>query len=127
MKSSGVSESSDMRPSRVGSFDSILLKAVDVALSNTLGGSGAYAVKFYVDTSAILKNPEAFQESLRKLFKGSEYGPKLLEQKIRESLMDYLQQLDLSLIRDESMEKRSLRQFIMTCKSEYLSKYGSTD
>ena len=44
------------------------------------------------------------------MFKGSEYGPKRLKQKIRDSLMDFLRQLDLALIRDESMEKKTMLQ-----------------
>ena len=120
---SSQAASSNLLPNRGESFDSILLKAVDIALSGTLGASGAVAVKFYVDTSALLKNPEAFQESLRKLFKGSEYGPNLLEQKIKESLIGLLSQLELSIIRNDELEKKTLRQFIMNCKSLFLSKY----
>jgi hypothetical protein len=71
--------------SEVGGFNSLLLKAVDSALADTMGESAAKAVKLYVEISVITKDPDQFKAGLEKLFSSSEVGSKLLEDKIMQT------------------------------------------
>jgi hypothetical protein len=108
------------RSRRRNSFDSLLLKAVDQALVNTVGESGATVIKFYTDFSIIVRSPEKFQQSLRKLFEGSEYAPRLLEEKIRRALADLLKDcVDPVQIRIEEWKEKSFRNFILACKRQF--------
>jgi hypothetical protein len=84
-----------------------------------MGTSGATVVKFYIDTSAITKDPELFQESLRRLFVGSDMAPKYLEDKIENFLVDLLQRGHSVTIPSDQWKEKNFRQFILACKRHF--------
>jgi hypothetical protein len=105
---------------RIDGFDGILLRAVDRALFDTLGESGVAVIKFYVDTSLILNDPEKFQGALRNIFTGSEFAPMLFEDRIERYLADSLQQnRSISIPTNEWKEQKTFRQFILACKRQF--------
>lgn len=67
-------------------FNEIVYRAVDSALNEMIGESGAKALKFYVDTSLIVKDPDYYSLQLRKIFNGSESGAQMLERRIAANL-----------------------------------------
>jgi hypothetical protein len=101
-------------------FSMVLLKAVDRALVESLGTTSAAVVKFYVDTTTIVKKPSAFLELLRRYFKGAENGPEILEKKIRWTLADCLQ-----IQIDDTMPTIPLTAFIDRCKNIIESRRAS--
>jgi hypothetical protein len=114
---------------RVFHFDSILMKAVDMALVNTLGTSATAAIKFYVDTSLICQNPLLFEQSLNKIFGSSEKGQGILEEKIKQYLVEILEtQYSVNIPVEEWSTRqvgRSFSEFIKACKNVYNSKVPS--
>lgn len=110
--------SSGLLSSKNKGFDKILLEAVEKALVTILGESGATAIKFYADTSVIVRNPEEFQELLRKLFPGSDAASRLLEDKILRTLVDFLQSYSITIPTREWKDK-AFKQFILACKRQF--------
>ena len=49
-------------------FEEFLLKAVDQALEQSFDVSTAKAVRFYIDTNILAKNPDAYADSVRRMF-----------------------------------------------------------
>ena len=99
-------------------FDEILLRALDSALINALGESAAKAVKFYVDTSVIIKDPQVFEELLMKLFSGSNAGSRIIEENIRDSLLRLLEErFSIKLLVGKDKDK-GFRQFILDCRAK---------
>jgi hypothetical protein len=49
-------------------FEEFLLKAVDEALERAFDASTAKAVRFYIDTNILAKNPAAYADSVRRMF-----------------------------------------------------------
>jgi hypothetical protein len=103
-----------------GGFNSILLRAVDNALVDTIGESAAKAVKFYVEVSVITKDPESFKAQLEKLFSGSDAGSKLIEEKIMETLASLLKQSHSLTVSVDKWKDADLRQFIEECKRQFI-------
>ncbi len=99
-------------------FDAILLRAIDQALVNALGDSAAKAVKFYVDTSVILKDPRAFEELMEKLFSGSNAGSRLIEENIRKSLTESLNENFSIKIPTEELKGKEFKQFVQHCRKK---------
>jgi hypothetical protein len=104
--------------SKVDRFGRMLLDAVDISLLDTLGESGLAVVKFYIDTSLILIDPEKFQEALRSLFAGSDVAPKLVENRIQKNLADLVGQ-NYSIVVPKEEWKKSFRQFILACRRQF--------
>jgi hypothetical protein len=101
-------------------FSALLLKAVDRALVESLGAALTGVVKFYVDTTTILKDPAAFQELLRRYLKGSAQSSEVLENKIRWILGEYLQ-----IQIDQSMQTMAFPAFINKCRKITSSRRSS--
>jgi hypothetical protein len=49
-------------------FEEFLLRAVDEALEHAFDASTAKAVRFYIDTNILSKNPDAYADSVRRMF-----------------------------------------------------------
>jgi len=103
-----------------GGFNSLLLRAVDTGLVGTLGESAAKAVKFYIDVSAITKEPDDFKAQLDNLFSGSGAGSKLIEGRIRKALAEEMSEVRSISVSQQSAESQSLSQFIENCKRQYI-------
>ena len=104
-----------------GGFNTVLLRAVDTALVQTVGESAAKAVKFYVEVSVITKDPESFEAQLKKLFSGSDAGSKLIEERIVKALVVQLQQAHSVSISMDKWRDEDLKQFIDYCKVRYVN------
>ena len=102
----------------------MLMKAVDAALEEALGSSAAKALKFYVDTSQVARDPLGFSMQLRKIFSGSEEGAKLIEEKISISLVRIMAQfskpVNVPKIDKSSADIGSFESFINQCRSQFL-------
>ena len=101
-------------------FSTVLLKVVDQALVESLGATSTAVAKFYVDTTIIVKEPRAFQELLRRYFKGEENGPDVLEKKIRWTLAGFLQ-----IQIDETMQTIPFTAFIDSCRNTIATRRAS--
>lgn len=115
--SSGESGTSN---SLSGGFNSILFRAVDTALVESLGDSAAKAVKFYIQVPMIAKDTGAFRAQLRRLFSGSEAGSKLIEDRIMKSLQTLLNQSRLDAGRGEWSSSSDLGPFIDECRNKFI-------
>jgi hypothetical protein len=102
-------------------FDSLLLRALDDALVETVGESGAVAVKFYIDTSSLRLDPQRFEESLGKMFGRSNAGQELIKKKIKRVLARLLEEHYSIKIPVEEWENggKTFSQFILRCRAEY--------
>ncbi len=114
--------------SKKSKFDSLVHEAVDTALVNVLGASGAAAVKFYVDTSLIYDDPEGFSNSLGNFFGSSQQGMSLLEKRIVDSLVDLLQSEYSVSVSDliEGQSQRTLPQLITAFRARFESSSSSS-
>lgn len=54
-------------------FEDFLVASVNEALEQAFDSSTAQAVKFYIDTSILVRNPDAYSDSVMKMF-GKEGG-----------------------------------------------------
>jgi len=63
---------------REATFEEFLSKAVDEALERAFDVSTAKAVRFYIDTSILSKNPDAYADSVRRMF-GKDGGEVVLK------------------------------------------------
>ena len=107
-------------------FNEILFKAVDAALNETVGQSGAKALKFYLDSSLIVKNPDYYSQQLRKIFTGSEAGAQIVEKRITRNLSRLIAE-KREPAKSASQpnyqpvsESMSFRDSIEACRSSYL-------
>jgi hypothetical protein len=103
-------------------FNGILLKAVDIALTETMGDSGGRALRFYLDPSVLLKDPELYSLQLRKIFSGSEAGAQMIEKRISTILTKLvLQRIGSGKIQETAdKETQDFRTSIEECKKEFL-------
>jgi hypothetical protein len=61
-----------------GTLEDFLSSAVDEALERAFDASTAKAFRFYIDTNILLKNPDAYADSVRRIF-GKEGGEVVLK------------------------------------------------
>ena len=119
--SAPINRSLERASSNSGGFNSILLRAVDSALVGAIGDSAAKAIKFYVEVSVITQDPDTFKAQLENVFSGSEAGPKLIEDKIVQTLIALLNQTHAVSVSIEKWQNaKDLRDFINDCRKQFL-------
>lgn len=103
------------------SFNSMLFRAVEIALSETVGDSAAKAIGFYVQASLIAKSPDGYSAQLREIFStsGSDDGPKMIEERIASTLSKLVdgREIDVSKFLGGGA---NFGELIEECKKNYL-------